>query len=396
MKSFDLNKLINHINKNELVTLLSDLIAIPGHINCSYQEEKISSYVFSIFKNNGIKTTYQKVEPKRRNVIAVMSGKNNGKSLTLNGHLDTVPPNDKITNIKPLVKNGKVFGLGSADMKSGVAAMIYSMILLKRMDVQLDGDLYFTGVIGEESGGTGTAFLMDNGFYSDYFIVGEPTEMKIVNSHKGCFQIDVTIEGKASHASIPQNGANAIEAMAEFIYLLKNEYIPEISLRGQTNVGSPTLNFGVISGGKKINIVADRCLLKIDRRWVDSEKDIDLIAEIEPFLKQVCSKSIYFKYQIEPALPKNRYFGPFYLPETDDFIQICINAFKNIGIKPEISGMPGWTDGATILNKGYPTLILGPGSINVAHTAEEHVDIEELMTAAKIYLSLIYEVCVNK
>ena len=58
--------------------------------------------------------------------------------------------------------------------------------------------------------------------------------------------------------------------------------------------------------------------------------------------------------------------------------------------------MPGWTDGATILNKGYPTLILGPGSINVAHTAEEHVDIEELMTAAKIYLSLIYEVCVNK
>ena len=165
--------------------------------------------------------------------------------------------------------------------------------------------------------------------------------------------------------------------------------------RNQEKVGSPTISFGMIQGGKKINVVADRCVLNIDRRWIDSEKKSDLIAEIEPFLQQVCRENENLQYSIVPSLPQDNYFGPFFLPEDNKFIRICSQALKNIDLKPDISGMQGWTDGAAILHKGMPTLIIGPGSMDLAHTAEEHIKIDELILASKSYLSIIFEICSN-
>jgi acetylornithine deacetylase/succinyl-diaminopimelate desuccinylase len=309
--------------------------------------------------------------------------------------LDTVPPNDKLINYEPLIRDGKVYGLGAVDMKGAVAAMIYTLILLKREQVMLDGNLFFTGVIGEESGGTGTRFLMNNGFKSDYFIVGEPTEMNIVNSHKGCFLMEVTITGKAAHASMPEKGANAIGAMAFFITKLNNKYIPVLNTRFQEGIGNPTINYGIIRGGKKVNIVADKCILAIDRRWIDSEKNIDLILEIEPYLKEVCNTNPHLKYEVKATLPEDGYFGPLFLPKNHDFIDITRNAVEDAGLIAQITGMQGWTDGATILHKGFPTLIIGPGSMEKAHSEDEFVSIIEVINAVKVYLSLAMNICVR-
>ncbi len=391
----ELKKIIKKIDDQKLISILKELILIHGYVDYPNQEKKISHHIFSIFKNEGIDVVVQEAQKNRNNVIAKLKGSKKGKSLTLNGHIDTVPPNDDMVENKPILKDGKIFGLGACDMKGAVAAMVYSMILLKRNDIRLDGDLYFTGVIGEESGGIGTDFLLKSGFKTDYFIVGEPTGLKIVNSHKGVFNMDVTIIGKAAHASIPEKGANAIEAMADFICLIKKNYLPVLQSRNQAKVGNPTISFGIIQGGKKINVVADRCVLKIDRRWIDTEKKSDLIGEIEPFLQQVCRANKNLQYSIVPTLPQDNYFGPFFLPEDNKFIQICSQALKNIDLKPEIDGMQGWTDGAAILHKGMSTLILGPGSMDVAHTAEEHIKIDELIIAAKAYLSIIFEICIN-
>jgi len=207
--------------------------------------------------------------------------------------------------------------------------------------------------------------------------------------------MDVTIEGRAAHASMPEKGLNAISAMADFINLLNRDYIPILNTRYQEKVGSPTVNYGIIQGGRKINVVADKCLLKIDRRWIASEKDIDLISEVEPYLKEACKSSKDYKYKIVSTLPKDGYYGPFYIPENHSFINTCMDAFRKVGLESEVTGMQGWTDGATILNKGYPTLIIGPGSMDVAHTAGEFIQISELINAVKFYLSLIFEICVE-
>jgi succinyl-diaminopimelate desuccinylase len=396
MKNIDIEKLIKKIDEKEVVSILKKLISVPGHINCPEQENEISKCVLNIIKEEGIHAYLQEVEPGRNNVIAKIPGKENnnaGKSLTLNGHLDTVPPNDKMKSYEPEIKDGKVFGLGAADMKGAVAAMIYSMFILKRENVCLDGDLFFTGVIGEESGGTGTRFLMNKGFKSDYFIVGEPTDLNIVNSHKGCFLMDISITGKAAHGSMPEKGANAIGAMAFFITKLNNKYIPVLNTRYQDGVGNPTINYGIIKGGKKVNIVADKCTLAIDRRWIDSEKNIDLISEIEPYIKEACNTNPELRYEVRATLPGDGYFGPLFLPESHDYVDIVKTAMMDAGLKAQVAGMQGWTDGATILNKGFPTLILGPGSMSKAHSEDEFVSIKELTDSVKAYLSIVLKVC---
>jgi acetylornithine deacetylase/succinyl-diaminopimelate desuccinylase len=395
MKNTELEKLIKKIDENEVIDILKKLISVLGHINYPGQEKKISDCTLKIIKKEGIETYFQEVENGRNNVIAKIPGKKNGKSLALNGHLDTVPPNDNMKSYEPLIKDKKVFGLGAVDMKGGVTAMMYSMFLLNRENVHLDGDLFFTGVIGEESGGTGTRFLMDKGFKSDYFLVGEPTDLNIVNSHKGCFQMDITITGKAAHGSIPEKGANAISAMASFITKLNNEYIPILNSRYQEGVGKPTINYGIIKGGKKVNIVADKCTLTIDRRWIDSEKNTDFIYEIEPYLTEVCNTNPEFKYEATSTLPEGGYFGPLFLPKNHKFIDIVKSAIKGIGLNTKVVGMQGWTDGATILNKGFPTLVIGPGSMSKAHSKDEFICIKDIIEAIKIYLSIAIKICKN-
>lgn len=390
-----LDEAIDLIDEEELVEILKGLIRVPGHVNCISQEKEISNLTAEILKRENIDTELQEVEPSRLNVIGKISGKNKSKSLVLNGHLDTVPPNDSMKSYEPKINDGKVYGLGASDMKGAVAAMLYSLIIIKRKDIELDGDLYFTGVIGEESGGTGTRFLINSGFRPDYFIIGEPTELKIVNSHKGCFLLDVIIEGKAAHASMPEKGANAIAAMGNFIYKINKEYIPELNKRIQKGLGSPTINFGIIQGGKKVNVVADKCVLQIDRRWIASETNEQLAMEIEKFLIDVCIENKDLKFYTVQKLPPDGYFGPFYFPENNEFVSICKDAVSMTGRKPLMSSMTGWTDGATILHAGIPTLILGPGSAEQAHTADEWISIREVIDAVKIYLSLIFKICIN-
>jgi len=391
-----LDEAISLIDEVELVEILEGLVRVPGHVNYDGQEKEISNYTADILKKEKINTEMQEVEPERFNVIGKINGKNNGKSLGLNGHLDTVPPNDSMKSYEPRRDGGKVYGLGTCDMKGGIAAMLYSLIIIKRANIKLDGDLYFTGVIGEESGGTGTRFLINSGFRPDYFIVAEPTELKIVNSHKGVFLIDVIIEGKAAHASMPEKGANAIAAMGNFIYKINKEYIPELNKRIQQGLGCTTISFGIIQGGKKVNIVADKCVLQIDMRGIASEKNEQLTKEIEKFLIDVCRENKHLKFHTFQKLPPDGYFGPFYLPENNEFVSICKDAISMTGRKPLISSMNGWTDGATILHAGIPGLILGPGSTDQAHTADEWVSIKEVIEAVKIYLSLIFKICINK
>ena len=391
-----LDKVTDLINKDELLDILKSLIRVPGHVDYKGQEKDISIQTFGILEKEKIDTKFQEVEPGRKNVIGKIPGKNKGKSLALNGHLDTVPPNSSMKSYEPSISDGKLYGLGSSDMKGAVAAMIYSLILIKRAGVELDGDLYFTGVIGEESGGTGTRFLMNNGFKPDYAIVGEPTSLGIANSHKGCFLVDVTIEGKAAHASIPEKGSNAIAAMGNFICRINNEYIPKLNKRIQEGAGSPTISFGIINGGKKVNIVADNCVLNIDRRWIASESKEQVIPELEKYLKDVCSESSDLKYSIAAALPQEGYFGPFFISESHELVKMSKEAVIFSGRKPEVTSMNGWTDGATILHAGIPTVILGPGNMEQAHTADEWINISELIDAVKVYLSLIFQICIFK
>ncbi|MCD4761027.1 M20/M25/M40 family metallo-hydrolase, partial [bacterium] len=205
-----LDNIFNMINKEELLSEAENLIRIPSHLYTPGKEKEISKFIAGRFRNENFNVDLQEVEHSRYNVIVKMSGNRKGKSLALNGHLDIVPPGeDMVTPYNPTIKNGRLYGRGSADMKGAVGAMMYTLILLKKCRVILRGSVYFTGVIGEETGGTGTRFLVNSGFKPDFVIVGEPTNLNLVTSHKGVQQLSITIKGKAAHGDIPNKGVNA-------------------------------------------------------------------------------------------------------------------------------------------------------------------------------------------
>jgi len=390
----EIEKVFESLEEEKLFNLVEDLIRVPSHSDTPGQEREISRFVEDLLRSWGVDVTLQKVEDDRCNVIAKMEGHNVGKSLALNGHLDTVPPGQAMKDpYRPVIENGCLHGRGASDMKGAVGAMIYTLYLLKRCRINLGGDLYFTGVVGEETGGTGTRFLVRNGFRSDFAVVGEPTNLDLVTSHKGVTRLEIRVRGKAAHASMPERGANAINAVSDFIQRVEKELIPELHKRSQEQVGTATLTFGVIQGGTKGNMVADSCRLQIDRRWVKTEVLTQVVSEIEDILHKVCEKDPALSGEIISLHPSDAYFGPFAIPENHELVRTAKQAMNLVGISPKISGMPCWSDAATLMNAGIPTILLGPGSLDQAHTDDECVELDQLINATKCYLALIKTIC---
>ena len=391
-----LKEIINKIDQEELLNEVKNLISIPSHLNTPGQEKEISDFVFSRCSSLGLDTVLQDIGNGRSNVISKVNRtqKIGGSSLVLNGHLDTVPPGENMTSpYEPKIKEDRLYGRGAADMKGAVGCMIYALNLLKRYKIKLKGDLYFTGIVGEETGGTGTRHLINEGFDVDYVIVGEPTDLNLCISHKGAHLLEITIKGKSAHASMPEKGVNAILAMSEFIMKTKEKLVPELNKRIQDMVGSPTLSFGLIRGGKKVNMVADTCTVEIDRRWINNESIPQIVLEFKEILEEVCKDDPVLEYKIISTLPPDGYFGPFIIPGDHEFVSRLKKILMDQGFDSNITGMQGWTDGATTMHSGIPTIVFGPGSMDQAHTDTEWIETAQLTQAVKCYLAFIKEIC---
>ena len=389
-----IDSVFEHVDEEKLVNIIADLIRIPSHSDIPGQEGKIVEFVNDLLLEWGLDATLQKVADERFNIIVKMKGHKGGQSLALNGHLDTVPPGEGMKQpYRPVVENGCLYGRGSCDMKGAVGAMLYTLYLLKKCEVLLGGDLYFTAVVGEETGGTGTRSLIQSGFRPDYAVVGEPTGLDLVISHKGVLQLEIKIRGKAAHASMPEHGVSAISAVSNFIQRLEKDLVPQLHQRIQEHVGAATLSFGVIQGGVKVNTVADCCSLQIDRRWVESETQAQIISEIEAILHEVCDKDPALKAEVISLMPADGYFGPFAISEDHRLIRFAKQAMSIVEKSPRISGMQCWSDAATFMKAGIPTVLLGPGSLAQAHTNDEFVKLNQLVDATKCYLALTRVIC---
>ena len=169
------------VKDEEAIELVRKIVQIPSHWAQEKREKPISDYLLDYFMKAGIDAYQQEVYPGRPNVVAVLHGTGEGKSLMFNGHIDTVPPFGMEDPFGAVIKDGKMYGRGTADMKSGVATMAYAMKLLKDADVKLKGNLVYAGVIDEDAAGSeGTRYIVRNGPLTDLAIVGEPTSLQPV------------------------------------------------------------------------------------------------------------------------------------------------------------------------------------------------------------------------
>ena len=219
--------------------------------------------------------------------IAVYGG-SGGRSLFLmfNGHTDTVPAYTMdYPPFEPAVRDGNLYGRGAVDMKGQLACMMTAMHLLRDRQIPLEGDVIFAGVINEEDRSEGTEYLVRNGPQADRCVVGEPTGMKIMAGHRGLEWLEFEFIGRAAHGGTPQKGINAISKAARFIERVEKQLMPELAKRIHPLIGPAVMNFGVIHGGNQPSMVADRCILQVDRRWIPQEKLDQVLGEYQSILE---------------------------------------------------------------------------------------------------------------
>ena len=365
------------------------LIRIPSE-NPPGGEGEIAEFIAEKLKDLGLTVRVYEFKPGRPSVVGLLSGVNEKPTLMFNGHIDTVPVGDKdLWSVYPfegVLRDGRIYGRGAADMKGALAAMIASVKAIVESEVNLRGRLILTFVADEEVTGYGTRDLIRRGYRADFAIVGEPNELNVQTAHKGVLWLKVVTRGKAAHASIPHQGVNAIYRMADFCLALEkmNSLLAE---KKHTLLGPPTINVGTIKGGIKTNIVPDYCEVTIDRRLIPGEKPIDVKREIEETLESLGGKTSKLQTQVEVI----NVAEPSETPQDELIVQVARKAVREvIGRDPGVTGFTATCDMRFLVNEaGIPTIILGPGSLRQAHVIDEYVEVEQVINAAKIYTSII-------
>jgi succinyl-diaminopimelate desuccinylase len=372
------------VDPDEVLRHARALIAAPSE-NPGGTEELAVEVAAAILTDLGAQIRIVRSEEGRPTVIARI-GSGARPHLAWNGHLDTVPTGDPSTwSSGPFdgeVVDGTLVGRGACDMKGPIAAAIGAIAAIRHAGVALAGTLELHLVADEEHAGVhGTRVLRDLGLLDqDAAIVGEPTEMQIALAERGGAWVTAVAHGKAAHGSQPDRGVNAILAMSRFLLRL-SEVLPA---RVHPLVGAPTVNVAMVTGGSAPNVVPDRCEVEIDRRIVPGEDDPDEV--LAPFHQLVRDLSAEQPdTNIEVSL--RDWTEAAETTGGSTIAAIVRDAIAaETGAPPPFVGFTGITDARFYINDAeIPTVIAGPGSLSVAHTADESIGVDEMLTGARSY-----------
>jgi acetylornithine deacetylase/succinyl-diaminopimelate desuccinylase family protein len=375
------------MNYPDVIDTLCNLIRINS-VNPAYangrNEHEIQQYIAGFFTRAGIPVEWQEISPGRANVVAKLSGRNPQRRLILEAHVDTAGiENMTVPPFEPELRDGRVSGRGACDTKGGLAAMMHAMLAVHKSATPPPGDVWLAAAADEEHSYRGVLRLCE-GLSATGAIVAEPTDMRAVVASKGCLRWRVTVSGRAAHSSKPHLGINAITRMARFVVALEEEQ-KQLNSMWHPLVGSPTINIGIIHGGSQVNIVPDECYIEIDRRLIPGES----LAEVQhryDILPEALRKEIPdFHVSQSPLLSD----WPMETATDAEIVKVASAVLKEAQLDPAPVGVPFGSDASKLVRSGIPTIVLGPGSIDQAHTADESVPIDEVVKVASVYEQII-------
>ena len=383
------------IKEEEITNLAQELIKIPSDETAG--EKEVCEYLESYLKSLGMKVLLQKVLPNRPNIIAEVIGDDVGRSIMFNGHVDTVPIGDiKKWSMDPysaIIKDNKLFGRGSTDMKGAIASMIIAMKFIMNNVEKFNGKIIFTGVMAEETTGLGTQKIVEENIKTDMAVVGEPSDEKIYRAHKGTMWFNLSTYGKLEHSSESNSESNnAIINMMKLIMEI-NEISKELETIENNLVGHPSINIGLIDGGTKQNMIADSCRISIDRRTLPEEKTDEILDKLRIRLDGLRSLDDRLTFDLEIDTIREAVE----VAESEQIVQEVKNALnKVINKNPTISGMKATTDMSILVNQGnIPSVIYGPGFIKQAHTVDEFIEVKRLVESSQVYAEILLNTLTN-
>ena len=401
--------------------LLRELIALPS-VNPAFLpdrpdltgEQRVAAFLASTADRAGLKLEWQEVFPGRSNLLLRLTpaGGNVRRRILLAPHMDTVGV-DSEARFKPVVKAGRLHGRGACDTKGSIATYLAALLELAASGPRpCETEIILTALVDEENNQSGSRALVGQvgqasspasvrrasrpanpsgqdahptaaagtaaPLRADLAIVGEPTRLKVITAHKGDLWLRLTTHGRSAHGSKPHLGKNAIHAMARVVEELETHYAATLRQRTHPLLGHATVNVGFIAGGKQPNIVPDRCEILIDRRTLPGETDAKVLAELRALVRRL-------GVDAELTDTKN---APCPALETDPSLPLVRQLTRCAGQRRAL-GVDYFSDAAVLASGGIPSVLLGPGDIAQAHTADEWVELAQLERLTRLLVKFL-------
>lgn len=341
-------------------------------------ERVIADVVARIFSDLKLDVQLYESVDDRSSVVGVLKGTGDGRSLMLNGHLDTVGPGEMERPFEPRIENGRLYGRGAYDMKGALAACIGCVAALVRSGRRLKGDLVLAMVADEEDASLGTVDVL-NHYSVDGAIVTEPTELRLCTAHKGFTWLKVTTRGFACHGSDFERGVDANMRMGKILGQLSEL---EVSLRNRTPhplVGPPSIHAPLIRGGVGPSVYSPECVLELERRTVPGETEATVASEVEAVVRSPRVGLPEDAVIVESGLSR----APFEAAADSAVAEHLTTSFRADNDGPlAVIGVPFWTDAPLIAASGADTVVFGPAG-DGAHQDVEWVDLDSVDRCAR-------------
>lgn len=351
----------------------------PGLVPGGAGEGALAAYIAETLRAIGVETIVETVEPGRDTVIGRLRGGGNGPSLMLNAHTDTVGVGGMAEPFSGAVREGRLYGRGSFDMKGSIAACLAMLDGMVRADVRRAGDLLFTAVVDEEYGSKGMEALVRS-YRTDAAIVTEPTGLRVCCAQRGFVWIAIETIGRAAHGSRYMDGIDANAMMGRVLVAL-DAYGRELLQRtGHPLLGPPSVHVPLIQGGTSQSVYAAHCRLEIERRTVPGDSPTSVLAEVQAIIDRLAAEDTQFRATVTRLFDR----PPYEIDPAAGIAQAVRAAAYNVtGREPEVYGELWWMDSALLGNAGIDTVIIGPAGAG-AHADEEWVDLDSVEALAHI------------
>ncbi len=345
-------------------------------------ELRLAEHLADWARARDLEAEVQPIAPGRANLRLRLTGGGDAPALVYCGHLDTVGPGDVPWQRDPFggeAADGCLWGRGASDMKGGLAAMLAAMAALRRAGARLPGDLLLLATADEEVDMLGAARLAAEGGLSGagWLVIAEPTNLDLVPAHRGVLWLEVVTYGRAAHGSMPHLH---MAALAQRLSTLRLDAPPHPLLP------PPTVSVNTIAGGKQVNIIPDLCRATIDIRTVPGQDHAQVLEAVRSALTDLAASIPDFQFELRVLTDR----PPVETATGHPLLAAARRAARRaLGLEPPVRAVSYCTDASVLLaGAGLPTLLFGPGDDRLAHQCNEHIRIDSLAAAARVFAAL--------
>ena len=376
-------RLLEDAQAGEPLALARALVATPS-VNPELEESgageaAVAELTAGWLRAWGLSVEMFEVAPGRWNVVGRLGGKGTGPTLLLNGHLDTVGV--AAMSVDPFgaeLREGRLWGRGSCDMKGGVAALLAATARVARESPS--GELIVALTADEEHASLGMEALVGSGMKADAAVVCEPTGLAVMPAHKGFVWVEADFRGRAAHGSLPEAGVDAIEHAGLYLTALGALRTRLRTREPHPLLGRGSFHAGTIDGGSAPSVYPDACQLVLERRTLPGENPAGIIEEFQAVLHGLAAHVPELDAKLTQGLARPATEVPNDSPLVEGLLAACAGE----GVDPRVTGMTAWVDAAFLNEAGTPAVCFGPGSIAQAHSADEWIDPSEILACAAV------------